>query len=48
MQISTRNADYIVDALELRDKMHELNEVFTDPAVVKVSVLTYNNTNCYY
>ncbi|XP_050437071.1 exosome component 10 [Adelges cooleyi] len=36
MQISTRNADYIIDTLELRDKMHDLNEVLTNPAVVKV------------
>uniref|UniRef100_A0A2S2QFR5 Exosome complex component 10 homolog n=1 Tax=Sipha flava TaxID=143950 RepID=A0A2S2QFR5_9HEMI len=36
MQVSTRNADYIIDTLELRDKMQVLNEIFTDPAVVKV------------
>lgn len=37
MQVSTRNADYIIDTLELRDKMQVLNEIFTDPAVVKVN-----------
>lgn len=47
MQISTRNADYIIDTLELRDKMEVLNEMFTDPAVVKVSVLNYNYTGYY-
>ncbi|XP_063224220.1 exosome complex component 10 homolog [Bacillus rossius redtenbacheri] len=36
MQISTREKDYIVDTLELRDKLHVLNEVFTKPSVVKV------------
>lgn len=36
MQISTRNSDYIIDTLELRDKMQVLNEIFTNPAVVKV------------
>lgn len=36
MQISTRNADYIIDTLHLREKLHILNEIFTNPAVVKV------------
>lgn len=36
MQLSTRTADYIVDTLALRQHLHELNRVFTDPAVVKV------------
>lgn len=47
MQISTRNADYIIDTLELRDKMLVLNEIFTDPAVVKVNVLNYNKNSFY-
>lgn len=42
MQLSTRNADYIVDTLELRDKMQVLNEIFTDPAVVKVNIFNYS------
>jgi len=42
MQVSTRNTDYIVDTLQLRDKMSVLNEIFTDPAVVKVNVLQVN------
>lgn len=37
MQISTREEDFVVDALELREELFELNEVFTDPRVVKVS-----------
>ncbi|XP_055850996.1 exosome component 10 [Episyrphus balteatus] len=36
MQISTREKDYILDALELRDELHILNEVFTNPKVVKI------------
>lgn len=37
MQISTRNADYIIDTVELRSEMHLLNDPFTDPKIVKVS-----------
>ncbi|XP_055903687.1 exosome component 10 [Eupeodes corollae] len=36
MQISTREKDYILDALELRDELHILNEVFTNPKIVKI------------
>lgn len=37
MQISTRNRDWIVDTLQpWRQKLEVLNEVFADPAVVKV------------
>ncbi|CAI4036320.1 hypothetical protein SMKI_15G1590 [Saccharomyces mikatae IFO 1815] len=36
MQISTREKDYLVDTLELRETLHILNEVFTDPSIVKV------------
>ncbi|XP_029707642.2 exosome complex component 10 [Aedes albopictus] len=36
MQISTRSKDYIIDALALREELHVLNEVFTNPKVVKV------------
>ncbi|KIY69320.1 hypothetical protein CYLTODRAFT_372907 [Cylindrobasidium torrendii FP15055 ss-10] len=36
MQISTREEDWIVDLLELRDEAEILNEVFTDPSVIKV------------
>lgn len=38
MQISTRKIDYIVDTLALRSQLHALNQVFTDPEVVKVNV----------
>jgi exosome complex exonuclease RRP6 len=36
MQVSTRGQDWIVDTLALRDELEELNEVFTDPNIVKV------------
>ncbi|KAM6493825.1 hypothetical protein JOM56_010186 [Amanita muscaria] len=36
MQLSTREEDWIVDALELREELVELNEVFTNPDIVKV------------
>lgn len=36
IQISTRTEDFIVDALKLRSELNVLNEVFTDPKVVKV------------
>ena len=36
MQISTRKGDWIIDTLALRDELEELNEVFTDPQIVKV------------
>ncbi|GLB45506.1 putative HRDC domain containing protein [Lyophyllum shimeji] len=36
MQISTREEDWIIDALALREELTELNEVFTDPKIVKV------------
>lgn len=36
MQVSTRDADWLVDTLALRSRMHVLNHVFTNPNVVKV------------
>lgn len=37
MQISTRNQDWVVDTLKpWRHKLQVLNEVFTDPNIVKV------------
>ena len=38
MQLSTRQEDWIVDTLALREELTELNEVFTDPEIVKVCV----------
>lgn len=36
MQISTREIDFLVDTLALRDDLMVLNEVFADPLIVKV------------
>ena len=36
MQISDRENDWIVDLLALRDETEQLNEIFTDPKIVKV------------
>jgi exosome complex exonuclease RRP6 len=36
MQISTRQQDWIVDTLELREELVALNQVFTNPNIVKV------------
>lgn len=39
MQISTREEDFVIDALELRNEMYILNESFTNPSIVKVILL---------
>lgn len=36
LQLSTREKDYIVDALALREELHELNEIFANPKILKV------------
>ncbi|CDO93452.1 unnamed protein product [Kluyveromyces dobzhanskii CBS 2104] len=36
MQISDREHDWIVDTIALRDDLHILNDIFTDPNVTKV------------
>ncbi|KAK6345114.1 exosome nuclease subunit [Orbilia javanica] len=36
MQISTRDQDWIIDTLKLRDELEILNEVFANPGIVKV------------
>lgn len=36
MQISTREEDWIIDVLSLKDELEILNEVFADPTIVKV------------
>jgi len=36
MQISTRAEDWIIDTLSLREELTELNEVFTNPNIIKV------------
>ncbi len=37
MQLSTREEDWIIDAIALRDELECLNEVFTKPEIIKVS-----------
>ncbi|KAG9285018.1 hypothetical protein G9A89_009828 [Geosiphon pyriformis] len=36
IQISTREEDYIIDAFTLRHTLHALNNIFTNPNIVKV------------
>ncbi|KAL4221351.1 Exosome component 10 [Mactra antiquata] len=36
MQLSTRKQDYLIDTIELRSHLQCLNQVFTDPNIVKV------------
>lgn len=36
VQISTRQKDFVVDPFDIFSQMHLLNEVFTDPSIVKV------------
>lgn len=36
LQISTRTKDYIIDTIALRDELHVLNLIFTNPKIVKV------------
>ncbi|KAG6805895.1 hypothetical protein H0H93_003877, partial [Arthromyces matolae] len=36
--ISTREEDFIIDTLALRDELAELNEAFTNPNIVKVMI----------
>ncbi|CAI9731187.1 exosome component 10-like [Octopus vulgaris] len=42
MQISTYDQDFIIDTLELRKELELLNDVFTDPKIVKV----FHGANC--
>lgn len=43
MQISSRDEDFIVDTLCLREELEELNEVFTNPNIVKVRRLVFGS-----
>jgi exosome complex exonuclease RRP6 len=36
IQVSTRNEDFIIDALALRSHLHILNRSFSNPQIVKV------------
>lgn len=37
IQISSRDKDYVIDGLALRDDLSPLNEIFADPKVIKVN-----------
>lgn len=39
MQISTRDKDFLIDAIQLRHQLHMLNHSFTNPNILKVSPL---------
>ena len=39
IQISSREEDWIVDPFELRDDLEDLNEIFTNPNIVKVGLV---------
>lgn len=42
MQISTRDKDWIVDTLKpWREDLQALNEIFTNPNIVKVSIMQF-------
>ena len=43
MQISTREEDFIIDALYLREELEDLNEIFVDPTIVKVRYFYLHN-----
>ena len=41
MQISSRTEDFLIDTLALRDDLTVLNNVFTNPNIVKVILTTW-------
>ena len=41
MQISSRTEDFLIDTLILRDELSILNNVFTNPKVVKVKIFLF-------
>ncbi len=45
MQISDKDQDWVIDLLAVRDEMETLNEVFTDPAIVKVCLHKWEYIN---
>lgn len=42
MQISTPDTDYLIDTISLRSDLHVLNEVFTNPKILKVESSIYS------
>ena len=43
-QLSTRKEDFLIDTLSLRFDLHQLNEILTNPAILKVM----RNDNAHY
>lgn len=43
MQISSRTEDFLIDTLILRDELSILNNVFTNPKVLKVNLKSMNS-----
>lgn len=43
MQISTREKDFLIDAIQLRHHMHILNHSFTNPNILKVGLFFYRS-----
>ncbi len=37
MQISSRTEDFLIDTITLRDELNILNNIFTNPNIVKVN-----------
>lgn len=49
LQISTRERDWIVDTLvPWREDLQALNEVFTDPGIIKVSLIVWTHVVCLW
>jgi exosome complex exonuclease RRP6 len=46
MQISTREEDFIIDVLVLRDELRALNEVFTNPNILKAIPFPQFRSGC--
>ena len=48
MQISTREEDFIVDTIDLREDLQVLNEVFTNPSILKVCDYISSFKECHF
>lgn len=48
MQLSTREADYVIDTILLRSHMHILGDVFANPAIVKIMHGSERYYSCLY
>ena len=48
MQISTRDKDFVVDTIALREELYILNEVFTDPSILKVNIIIIERLQFFF